>query len=379
MRKTREEAVKITEPTNKRLYRVIVASLMQSRAPESTLDAEWPEFNRDRDRIKANTLKFKDKTIEEAFGFSPEEVSIPEMPVVPELGKTYLVTVTKVGKDIIVEDAPFKEQVLCKNNLSRYKSMDLDHRKMEAKVVALDNARRSVTVDLIQPIFDSWISRVLADKTSQYNVKAPEIVTVHDLKLSRGGFIGKAEIPAISNVLGEPFYVNAFIPGSQIVLNIEKDFEQWIGKTVDTFVAGYTNKPGSVTEMSLICSRKALLNFSGNMTKIELYGDYCTGGKKWSAFQKSVFTGIVTGVINSSKKCGVFVELPMFNITGMVNVKPDKLVEYKSGSEVSVKITDFESMVTVDPVTGFKTHHEPYKIENGCLKSCILKPILEFA
>ena len=131
--------------------------------------------------------------------------------------------------------------------------------------------------------------------------------------------------------------------------------------------------------MSLICSRKALLNFSGNLTKIELYGDYCTNGKKWKTFTKSTFSGIVTGVINSSKKCGVFVELPLFNITGMINVAPERLVEFKAGSEVPVRITDFEQMLDYDPSTGLLVHLQPYKIEDGCLKSCILKPVFELA
>ena len=91
------------------------------------------------------------------------------------------------------------------------------------------------------------------------------------------------------------------------------------------------------------------------------------------------FVGTVTGVINSSKKCGVFVELPLFNITGMINMEPERLVEFKAGDEVSVRITDFEQMLEYDPSTGNMVHQEPYKIENGCLKSCILKPVLELA
>jgi ribonuclease R len=76
---------------------------------------------------------------------------------------------------------------------------------------------------------------------------------------------------------------------------------------------------------------------------------------------------------------GVFVELPLFNITGMINMEPERLVEFKAGDEVSVRITDFEQMLEYDPSTGNMVHQEPYKIENGCLKSCILKPVLELA
>jgi hypothetical protein len=75
----------------------------------------------------------------------------------------------------------------------------------------------------------------------------------------------------------------------------------------------------------------------------------------------------------------VFVELPLFNITGMINMDPERLVEFKAGDEISVRITDFEQMLEYDPSTGNMVHQEPYKIENGCLKSCILKPVLELA
>jgi hypothetical protein len=75
----------------------------------------------------------------------------------------------------------------------------------------------------------------------------------------------------------------------------------------------------------------------------------------------------------------VFVELPIFNITGMINVEPERLVEFKAGEEIAVRITDFEKMVEYDPTTGNLVHQEPYKIVDGCLKSCILKPVFELA
>jgi ribosomal protein S1 len=257
--------------------------------------------------------------------------------------------------------------------------MEMTDREIDVKVVSIDKIRQSITIDVLQPLFENWINSIVADKTIQYNVKAPKVVSVSDLKLSNGGFIGKALVPAVSDFIGEPYYVDAFIPGSQIVLNIESDFSRWNGATVDTFVAGYTTRPGSVNQMSLICSRKSLLNFAGNLTKIELYGDYCTNGKKWKSFTKSTFTGNITGVINSAKKCGVFVELPIFNITGMINVEPERLVEFKAGEEIAVRITDFEKMVEYDPTTGNLVHQEPYKVVDGCLKSCILKPVFELA
>lgn len=368
------------EYQNPRFERVSFWALPQTKNQQSSMEIEWPEFKTEKERIRAYSKRYANMSISEAMcGIKEETINIPQLPVTPIVNGIYKARITKHGNYVSVHGLSAKEQVICRNNLKRYTNMEMTDREIDVKVVAIDKLRQTITIDVLQPLFENWINSIMEDKTIQYNVKAPKIVSVSNLRLGNGGFIGKAEIPAISEFIGEPYYVDAFIPGSQIVLNIENDFERWNGATVDTFVAGYTTRPDSVNQMSLICSRKALLNFSGNLTKIELYGDYCTQGKKWKAFTKSSFVGTVTGVINSSKKCGVFVELPLFNITGMINMEPERLVEFKAGDEVSVRITDFEQMLEYDPSTGNMVHQEPYKIENGCLKSCILKPVLELA
>lgn len=376
-RKQKQQEEEYQKP---RFERVSFWALPQTKNVQSSLDIEWPEFKTEKERIRAYSKRYANTPISEAMcGIKEETINIPQLPVTPVVNGVYKARITKHGDYVSVHGLSAKEQVICRNNLKRYTNMEMTDREIDVKVVAIDKLRQTITIDVLQPLFENWINSIMEDKTIQYNVKAPKIVSVSNLRLGNGGFIGKAEIPAISEFIGEPYYVDAFIPGSQIVLNIESDFNRWNGATVDTFVAGYTTRPDSVNQMSLICSRKALLNFSGNLTKIELYGDYCSQGKKWKSFTKSSFVGTVTGVINSSKKCGVFVELPLFNITGMINMEPERLVEFKAGDEVSVRITDFEQMLEYDPSTGNMVHQEPYKIENGCLKSCILKPVLELA
>ena len=376
-RKQKQQEEEYQKP---RFERVSFWALPQTKNVQSSLDIEWPEFKTEKERIRAYSKRYANMPISEAMcGIKEETISIPQLPVTPVVNGIYKARITKHGDYVSVHGLSAKEQVICRNNLKRYTNMEMTDREIDVKVVSIDKLRQTITIDVLQPLFENWINSIMEDKTIQYNVKAPKVVSVSNLRLGNGGFIGKAEIPAISEFIGEPYYVDAFIPGSQIVLNIESDFNRWNGATVDTFVAGYTTRPDSVNQMSLICSRKALLNFSGNLTKIELYGDYCTQGKKWKSFTKSSFVGTVTGVINSSKKCGVFVELPLFNITGMINMEPERLVEFKAGDEVSVRITDFEQMLEYDPSTGNMVHQEPYKIENGCLKSCILKPVLELA
>lgn len=376
-RKQKQQEEEYQKP---RFERVSFWALPQTKNLQSSMEIEWPEFKTEKERIRAYSKRYANTPISEAMcGIKEETINIPQIPVTPVVNGIYKARITKHGDYVSVHGLSAKEQVICRNNLKRYTNMEMTDREIDVKVVAIDKLRQTITIDVLQPLFENWINSIMEDKTIQYNVKSPKVVSVSNLRLGNGGFIGKAEIQAISEFIGEPYYVDAFIPGSQIVLNIENDFNRWNGATVDTFVAGYTTRPDSVNQMSLICSRKALLNFSGNLTKIELYGDYCTQGKKWKAFTKSSFVGTVTGVINSSKKCGVFVELPLFNITGMINMEPERLVEFKAGDEVSVRITDFEQMLEYDPSTGNMVHQEPYKIENGCLKSCILKPVLELA
>lgn len=376
-RKQKQQEEEYQKP---RFERVSYWALPQTKNLQSTMEIEWPEFKTERERIRAYSKRYANMPISEAMcGIKEEALDIPQLPVTPVVNGIYKARITKHGNYVSIHGLSAKEQVICRNNLKRYTNMEMTDREIDVKVVSIDKLRQTITIDVLQPLFENWINSIMKDKTIQYNVKSPKIVSVSNLRLGNGGFIGKAEIPAISEFIGEPYYVDAFIPGSQIVLNIESDFNRWNGATVDTFVAGYTTRPDSVNQMSLICSRKALLNFSGNLTKIELYGDYCSQGKKWKSFTKSSFVGTVTGVINSSKKCGVFVELPLFNITGMINMEPERLVEFKAGDEVSVRITDFEQMLEYDPSTGNMVHQEPYKIENGCLKSCILKPVLELA
>lgn len=348
--------------------------------PKSSLDYEWPEFSNDKKRIKYNTAKYQNTSIAEAmFGSAFKDYKEPLLPIVPVVGELYKAKLSKNGNKISIDGISAKEQIICKNNLLKYTNMYADNKELDVRVLSIDKIRQTVYIDVLQPTFDNWIGAILQDKSIQYNIKSPKCITVQNLKLSNGGFTGKAEIPEMTALVGEPFYIDAFIPGSQIVLNIEDDFSKWDGKTVDTFVIGYMPKPGTVNQMCLICSRKALLNFSGNLAKIDLYKDYCDDGKKWETFTKSVLSGIVTGVINNNKKCGVYVEIPVFNITGMINTTPEDLVKYKAGETVNIRITDFEQMLEFDPVLNTQVHKEPYIIEDGCLKKCILKPILELA
>ena len=62
----------------------------------------------------------------------------------------------------------------------------------------------------------------------------------------------------------------------------------------------------------------------------------------------------------------------------MVNVDPSEINNYKSGQAVNVKINGFEETMRYNPAAQQMQHVEPYVIEDGKIKRCNLKPILEF-
>ena len=93
---------------------------------------------------------------------------------------------------------------------------------------------------------------------------------------------------------------------------------------------------------------------------------------------KEVFDGTVTGIINSSKKCGVFVDIPELNITGMVQCKPSEIFNYKPGDELMVGIEGFEEETFYNKDVQQVQHLDPYIITEGCLEKCNLKPVLRF-
>lgn len=344
----------------------------------------WPKFSKERDRIRYNTKLFADLSVVEAFEkvygvkIDTEKIINNDTPLELNIGDLIDVRISRISENgVEFSNLTAKECVVCKNNLYKYKniSSEIFNKTLKARVV--DKNRKQTTVDVIQPLFEEWVYNIIKDPTIQYDINNPQLVKVHNLHLVSSGYVGKAEIPPLTELLGEPYLVDAFIPGSHIVLNIEKDFEKWEGQTVDAFVSNYINKPNSVTQKSLVCSRKSYLTYLGDQFKISMYDHYCQNDDMWKHTIALPLKGSVTGIINSSKKCGVFVELNGLNVTGMISLTPEEIVKYTPGQEVYVSIVDFEEMTYYDETMDIKRHIEPYVIEDDKLKSCILKPILK--
>lgn len=353
-------------------------------------DFEWPEFNTDGKRIKAYSQRYKDMTIAEAFNsrynlnLTNVSETTNEVPRELNIGDIISARILSIDKSKVVFDAGnLKTNVQSNINLYKYDKFknDIPANKLKVKVTNVQADR--VVVDPIVPLLDDFLVPILNDPTIQkkstvlpgggYNI---DVVKVKNLQLTRGGFMGKAVIPNVSEFVGDEYTVDAFIPGSQIVLNITDNFEKFVGKDVYAFILNYIPKPGN-SGMSLICSVKEVLKYIGELNMIQLFNEWCDETEYWKNQVSNSYLGKVTGIINSSKKCGVFVEIPELNITGMVATKPEELVDYKPHMDVRVKITGFEEELFFNAAAQQMQHVEPYTIEDGILKKCSLKPILE--
>lgn len=356
---------------------------------EPNQNYKWPEFDTDYKRIKDFSHQYKGNSIVEAFEqvyhipvqILPEVVeTINNTPTELRVGEYVNLTIRSANKDGMVFDTMNLKQMVNSNvNLYRFENFKkfIPTEPIRSKVIAANPAR--ITVDPLLPMLESWLNPIISNPNVQKVMENPQTIRVKDLRLTPGGFVGRAVIPNISKYVGEDYTIDAFIPGSQIVLNIERDFEKWNGKTVDAFVTSYIPKPGTINQMSLICSVKEQLKFQGEQNLIKLFNVWCDSDNAWEAQTMKKYMGVVTGIINSSKKCGVFVEIPELNITGMVNVPADQLTKYKPQDQVVVNITSIEEEMFYDDTAGQMRHVEPYVIKNGYLEKCSIKPVLKFA
>lgn len=344
----------------------------------------WPEFCSDSKRIKAYSKRYKDLSIVEAFeaaynvNIGPVKETVNATPGEVKVGDELMLNILSITKNHVEFDTGnYKAQITSNINLNKYRRFKNNIPIEPVKTLVMSVNKDKVVVDPIAPIVNDYLNPILSNKNVQKVIGNPMYVRVKNLQLTRGGFTGKAVLPNVSEFVGEDYTVDVFIPGSQIVLNITDNFEQFVGKEVDAFIINYMTKPGT-NSLSLIASAKELIKFRGECKLIELFNSWCEESDLWKSFSVTPVEGRVTGVINSSKKCGVFVEIPSLNMTGLVPVDADKLVNYKADSVVNVMIAGFDEEKKYNPITKQLEHVDPYIIEDGCLVRCNIKPVLTF-
>lgn len=225
-------------------------------------------------------------------------------------------------------------------------------------------------VSVINAFYKIWMSHINSC------IKNEKPITVHIDELVKGGYMCHTNIDELCKLTGTEYTHSVFIPGSHIVLNIESDFEKWLGEDVEIIPQKFVEFKKTVvngqlmTENSLVGSRKRLLQISGDKNIYNLYNTWkLASSDKFKGDYKQSFEGTVTGIINSKKKVGVFVELDDLNITGLMPIESYELLNYKPGDKVGVTIKTFE----------VQEGKEPFQMKKGKIQKANVRIVLQEA
>lgn len=321
-------------------------------------------FKDDKVRIKQVSKCYSSMSITDAFSkFYNEEISkqvhmnaaINNI-IQIELGEIYSGIVKSFDKSGITFEFPgVKEDIICKENfndcVAEINNYLLTHNnRLLFKVREKKN--NTYYVSIIDAYYSNWVDSI------QKAIKKEEGIQVHIDALVSGGYTCHTYIVPLVELTGRMYTQLVFIPGSLIVLNIERDFERWIGEDVvivpQNFVDFRTNKYTGERETSLVGSRKRVLQIIGMRNLEEYYKQYQLVNQTKSKYDSGELEGIVTGIINSNNKTGIFVELVDKFITGFAPVDSQDLLDYLPGDTVYVKINKFEVQDGKEPFVYYK-------------------------
>lgn len=347
---------------------------------------EWPEFRNDRERIKAYSERTKGMSIVESFrSIYGDSVNITtsddsyanDIESIIKVNQIINLRIIGISKgNVNIDPGNYKYNFITKNRLDQYEKFRnfIPSHPIPAKIVSIDKDK--VIVDFIGALIDEYISPRISTPWTQYSIDLNDIhpTKVRDLEIVRGGYLGYAIIPNVSDWIGEEYVVPCFIPGSQISLNVSTDFEIWNGCTVNSFINSVSYKNG---KGSLICSPKDYYRHLGNVALLNIHKMWCDDEEPWTEFSQTSHNGVVTGIINTANYCGVFVEIPKYHITGMIHMDAEQLCSYHPDDQVNVRVIGIEEPIRIDSETGLKEHLLPYEvIEDRYLKRMNIKPIL---
>lgn len=332
---------------------------------EIRMDSSFPYFKNDIERIKYVSRKYREMNIMEAFNtyydmkVSKKELdkkvkSINNLQIETiQLGNIYLGDVAEFKKNILTFTLPgVKEEIICKDNfnscLDHVQNYLLQHNNQLLFLVR-QKKNNKYYVSVIDAYYQSWVNNV------NTCIKNFIPINVHIDELIRGGYICHLPIDTLVDLTGKDYTHMAFIPGSQIVLNIEHEFEKWIGHDVQiipqNFVDYYKNFKTGETQRSLVGSRKKLLSIIGINNLKDLYYKYQLINSDVANKASDIeFDGTVTGIINSKDNRGAFIEIDDLYITGLLQIdNPIDLLDYKAGDRVHVKIDSFSTIEGQEP------------------------------
>lgn len=347
---------------------------------EIAMDGEFPLFKSNGERLRYMKEAYSNMSIAKAFSiFYGTELSneiksnktINQVTLI-ELGELYTGEVKELTKTHISFYIPgVKEEIICRENFASC----ID--QIEAYLLAHNNKLlfevrekrdNAYIVSVIRGYYRSWTNYIKKCMQTRAGIE------VHIDELVQGGYVCHTTIDPLNELTGKNYTHSVFIPGSQIVLNIERDFEQWVGKDVtivpQKFVEFRKNFRTGETENSLVGSRKKILQMKGERNLQDMYSIYLLSQKENVTYESNSYTGVVTGVINSTKKTGIFVELDDMCITGLMPVDVSEVLDYKPGDRITVKIKEFEVQNGKEPFVYNK---------KGNIIECNTRPVFELA
>lgn len=328
-------------------------------AAEVYQDDDFPMFDSDSDRLKYMKQAYGNMSIAKAFSIfynvevSNEVKSNKAINYVTnvELGQILLGTVKEFNKTTLTFEIPgVKEEIVCKENLwscaDNIQNYLLSHNN---KLLFEIRGKKDniYYVSVINAYYKSWVNII------NKSIQKEEGIMVHIDSLVQGGYLCSTPITTLNNLTGRNYIHSVFIPGSHIVLNIEHDFEKWIGQDVviipQKFVEFKKNFKTGEIENSLVGSRKRVLQIKGMQNLATMYNKWRLSTKENVKYTPDVYEGTVTGIINAKKKCGVFVELENEFITGLLPMESYDLLDYHPGDHVNVLIKEFEVQEGKEP------------------------------
>lgn len=345
-------------------------------------------FKNERERMRFYSNKFRNSSIPEAFNqayslnLTDEVLSVPDMvPTELRAGDMISLTIASISKQhgTVFNAGAHKENIITRNNLAKYPALVKFPPTANLTARVIETNAKNAIVDILGPMVEEFVLPRTTEPWSQNLVDLGALVPIRvkNLHLVRGGFVGKAIIPTVSSFVGMDYEVDAFIPGSHIALNSTDQFEQYEGATVDAFAMNWVPKPGG-SGMSLICSVKNYLRHIGNLNLMSIHTAWCDAGEAWDSICTQEMLGRVTGVINSARKCGVFVEVPSLNITGLVPVPADTLCDFVAGKLMRVRFKNLEEDLVYNEGVDQHQHLPAFEIESGAIKKVNVKPIFDF-
>ena len=306
-------------------------------------------FTSERERLAYMKKAYKNMSIAESFakfyGIELNGTSNKEVNNVTtiECGQCYWGTVNSISKHgITFLISGVKEELVSKENFSdcmdNIQNYLLNHdNKLRFEV--REKKHGVYYVSVINGYYKLWV------ETVERMAKKFEPIDVHIDSLTKGGYLCHTVITTLKELTGKDFTSSVFIPGSNIVLNIERDFERWVGEDIQIIPQKIVKfkQTGDAVENSLIGSRKLLLQQQGNQNLYDIFNRAkLLALNVNSSANNGVFEGTVTGIINSNKKTGIFVELNGLYITGLMPIDSSELLDFKPGDQIKVKVKEFE-------------------------------------